>query len=408
MSSQESDDYLSLPSSVRRSSATPTITKDGYGQSQSFSLPPSPLFAPNYNQYASNASGLDISEFCIWNGPEGENIADHVYSQRVIDEDVFKGRVEIDSLPGWEGRWPHLADCLNTEGTVQGGVLLIKSRLTLPPLSQTLDSSSLKTHLAIAVQEPCIGEVSVVTRIYTMGQKVLELTNVISQPQNGKLYIPFAQEFWTAFLQGLRSLQEDTSEKRRTREAKTVIGGITVNQEIWSEDGNRRIGLLCWEFGVDEDSKQPISVRQIILPGQQGASNYEVSPSFYAQTAYISAAPQDFSSAYPSFQPTTFHSSPLAAYDSSSHLHPYAATLQRYSVSPMPTLEQATSPLIMRPASAPIGFNGNFAGSEIVDAGVVVPSMDPGQGGLGITGLEEETPWMEYTTARRNDEWETA
>jgi hypothetical protein len=262
--------------------------------------------------------------------------------------------------------------------------------------------------LAITVQEPCIGEVSVVTRIYTMGQKVLELTNVISPPQNGKLYIPFAQEFWTAFLQGLRSLQEETSEKRRTREAKTVIGGITVNQEIWSEDGNRRIGLLCWEFGLDEDSKQPISVRQIILPGQQVTSNYEVSPSYYTQTPYLNTAPQDFSSTYPSFQPTTFHSSPLAAYDSTSHLHPYAATLQRYSVSPMPTLEQATSPLIMRPASAPIGFNGTFGGTEIVDAGVVVPSMDPGHGGLGISGLEEETPWLDYSAARRNDEWETA
>ena len=61
-------------------------------------MPPSPLFAPNYNQYASNASGLDIAEFCIWNGPDGETVADHVYSQRVIDEDVFRGRVELDAL----------------------------------------------------------------------------------------------------------------------------------------------------------------------------------------------------------------------------------------------------------------------------------------------------------------------
>jgi len=236
-----------------------------------------------------------------------------------------------------------------------------------------------------------------------MGQKVLELTNLIPSAQNGKLYIPFAQEFWTAFLQGLRSLQEDTSEKRRSREAKTVIGGVTVVQELWSEDGNRRLGLLCWEFGVDEDSKQPVTVREIILPGHQ-STNYEVASSYYP-TPYVSTAPQDYS--YPTFN-TTFHSSPLAAYNSSSHLHPYAATLQRYSVSPMPTLEQATSPLIMRPASAPIGFNGGYSGNGIVDAGVVVPSMDPGHGGLGITGLEEEGGWLDYAAGRRNDEWETA
>jgi hypothetical protein len=235
-----------------------------------------------------------------------------------------------------------------------------------------------------------------------MGQKVLELTNVISQSQNGTLYIPFAQEFWTAFLHGLRTLQEDTSEKRRIREAKTVIGGITVCQEIWADDSTqRRIGMLCWEFGLHDDSKPAISVRQVILPGQHG--NYDVSPSYYQQTpTFLSPAPQNFS--YPTY-PTTFHSSPLAAYNNSSHLHPYAATLQRYSVSPMPTLEQATSPLIMRPSSAPIGFNGGFGGNDLVQVGVV-PSMDPRQGGLGISGLEEETGWLDYT--RRNEEWETS
>src|SRR5271170_3179610 len=176
MSSQESDDYLTVPSSTRRSSSA-SLTKDGYGQCQPYSVPPSPLFAPNYNQFASNTSGIEIAEFCIWNGNDGETVADHVYTQRVIDEDVFKGRLDIDSLPGWEARWPHLADCLSTEGTISTGVLLIKSRLTFPPLEHVLDSNNLKTHLAISIQEPNIGPVSVVTRIYTMGQKVLELTN---------------------------------------------------------------------------------------------------------------------------------------------------------------------------------------------------------------------------------------
>ena len=409
MSSQESDDYLAIPSSTRRSSSA-SLTKDGYGQCQPYSIPPSPLFAPNYNQFASNTSGLDIAEFCIWNGSEGETVADHVYTQRVIDEDVFKGRLDIDSLSGWEDLWPHLADCLSTEGAVQGGVLLIKSRLTLPPVEQTLDANSLKTHLAVSIQDPSGEAVSVVTRIYTLGQKVLELTNPVPPAANGKLYIPFAQEFWTAFLQGLRTLQEEASEEERIREAKQVIGGITVIQDIWADDSNRRIGLLCWEFGVlDENSKHPISVREIILPGHSASSNYDVSPSYYpAQTPFISPAPQgEFQTAYPTAFPA-FHSSPLAAYNSSSHLHPYAATLQRYSVSPMPTLESATSPLIMRPASAPIGFNGGFAGGEIVDAGIV-PSMDPGAGGLGISGLEEEGAWLDYTTVpRRSDEWETA
>jgi hypothetical protein len=380
-------------------------------------MPNSPLFAPNYQQFASNASGLDVAEFCIWNGQDGEAVADHVYTQRALDEDIFQGRMDVDALPGWEGRWPHLADCVANEGSILGGILLVKARLTLPPPGQPLDSAKLKTHLAVTVQEPCMGEVSVLTRIYTMGQKVLELVNVIPQAQTGKLFIPFAQEFWTAFLQGLRNLQEDASEKRRIREAKTVIGGITVVQEVWSEEGSRRIGLLCWEFGVDEDSKQPISIRQLILPGQSsGSSSYEVSPTYFPShgTPFISPAPQDefangavSAPAYTtSFPTTTFHSSPLAAYNSSSHLHPYAASLQRYSVSPMPTLEQSTSPLMIRPSSAPIGFNGDFGGTEIVDAGVVVPSMDPGQGGLGISGLEEEAAWLEYTTPRRNEEWE--
>jgi hypothetical protein len=411
--SQENDDFLTLPSS-RRSSITPSVKTDVYGQCQSFSIPPSPLFAPNYSQYP-NGSGLDIAEFCIWNGQDGETVADHVYTQRVIDEDVFQGRIEVGSLPNWTTRWPHLAECVEREVPVQGGVLLIKSRLTLPPLNQLLDANSLKTHLAVRVQEPsCLGEINVITRIYTMGQQVLELNNPIANATNGKVYIPFAQEFWTAFLQGLRNLLEDTPEKRRIREAKTVIGGITVIQELWSEDSNR-VGLLCWEFSVDEDQKQPISIQELILPGQQPSPDYEVSPTYFTTQStpgpFLSttAPPPDFSAypAPPAFPSTTFHSSPLAPYNSSSHLHPYAATLQRYSVSPMPTLEQATSPLIMRPASAPIGFNpaGPTFDNEIIDTGVVVPSMDPGQGGLGISGLGQEGAWLDYSAPRRVEEW---
>jgi hypothetical protein len=382
----------------------------------------SPLFAPNYQQFAPNVSGLEITEFCIWNGQDAELVADHIYTQRDLDDDIFKGRLDIDSLLAWETRWPHLVDCITNELSVQGGLLLIKACLTLPPPNQPLDSAKLKTHLAVTVQEPCMGEVSVITRIYTMGQKVLELANVIPDAQTGKLYIPFAQEFWTAFLQGLRDLQQDATEKQRLREAKTVIGGITVVQEIWSEDRTQRIGLLCWEFAVDEDSKQPISVHQLLLPGQSSeSSSFDVSPTYFPMPAapFVAPAPQDefargalstpgYSTCFPV---TTFNSSPLAAYTSTSHLHPYSATLQRYSVSPMPTLEQPMSPLMIRPSSAPIEFGGEFSrefgGAEIVDAGAVVPSMDPGQGGLGIMGLEEETAWLEYTTPRQvKKEWE--
>jgi hypothetical protein len=51
-SSQENDEFLQLPSSVRRGSATPTVKQDVYG-AQSFSIPPSPLFAPTYNHVGS-------------------------------------------------------------------------------------------------------------------------------------------------------------------------------------------------------------------------------------------------------------------------------------------------------------------------------------------------------------------
>jgi hypothetical protein len=416
-STPDPDDFLTLASSTRHPSGTPTVKTDIYGQCQSFSIPPSPLFAPSYNQYATNSSGLDIAQFCIWHGQEGAAVAEHVYTQRVINEDVFNGRVGIDSLPDWTTRYPHLAECIERECPVQGGVLLVKSRLTLPALNQVLDANTLKTHLAVTVQDPYVSDLSAVTRIYTMGQKVLELTNLLSPPiANGIVYVPFAQEFWTAFLQGLRNLQGETSEKRRTREAKTVIGGITVIQELWSESETHRIGLICWEFGVDEEQKQSISVQEVILPGQEPSPTYEVSPTYFGTTEntpgpFISttAPPTDFTGypPPPTFQPTLLHSSPLAHYNSSSHLHPYAATLQRYSVSPMPTLEQATSPLIMRSASAPTGFNPSAPtfDNDIVDTGVVVPSMDPGSDGLGITGLGQEGAWLDYSAPRRVEAW---
>ena len=399
--SPDAEDFLTLPSSLRWTSTTPSRS-DVYGQCQSFSIPPAPLFTSNYNQYASNTSGLDIAEFCIWNGQEGQPIAEHVYTQRAIEEDIFNGRVEAESLPKWMNRWPHLAECNDRESPVQGSVLLVKSHLTLPPLGQVLDANSLKTHLAVTIQDACISEISVITRIYTMGQKVLELTNFVVPSANEKLYIPFAQEFWSAFLQGLRNLQGETSESRPAHEAKTVIGGISVIQELWSENATRRVGFLCWEFDLDEDQKQSISIKQFILPGQQQTSpTYETSPTYFpaaeaTPSPFLAAPPPDFSTypAPPSF-PTTFHSSPFTSYNGSTHLHPFAANLQRHSVSPMPTLEQATSPLIMRPSSAPIGINPAppTYEDEIVDTGVVLPTMVPAQGGLGISGLGQQA-WL--------------
>ena len=407
-SCSDTEDFLTVPSSAHRPSASSGISN--YEQCQPCSIPTSPLFPPNYQQYASNAAGLDVAEFCIWNGQDGETVADHVYTQRILNEDVFRGHLKIDTLSSWERRWPHFADCTANEGSIKGVVLLIQVSLALPSLEQTLDPAKLKTHLAVTIQEPCVGEVSVMTRIYTMGQKVLEFANVITQAQTGKLYIPFAQEFWTAFLQGLRNLQEGATENRSLRKAKTVIGGVTVVQEIWAEEGARRMGLLCWEFGVDEGSEQPISVHQLILPDRPSeASSYETSPTCFPThaTSFISPQPQDeFATsgmsdpAYTTPLPTaTFHSSSFALYCSSSHLHPYSATLQRYSVSPKPTFEQTTSPLMIHPSSAsPVGFNGSFGGAEIVNAGVVVPGMDPGQGGLGITGLKDDAAWLEYSS----------
>ena len=418
ISCPDTEDFLTVPGAARLSYASSGISEDSSEQCQPYSIPTSPLFAPNYQQCESNVSGLDVAEFCIWNGEDGEPAADHVYAQRILNEDVFRGHLNIDTLSSWETRWPHFADCITNEGSIKGGVLLIQVSLTLPSHEQTLDPANLKTHVAVTVQEPCIGEISVMTRIYTMGQKVLELADVIPQAQTGKLYIPFVQEFWTAFLQGLRNLQEGATEQRSLRKAKTVIGGVTVVQEIWAEERAQRIGLLCWEFGVDEDSKQPISVYQLILPGRSSeASSYETSPTYFPThaTSFISLQPQDeFATsgvsdpAYTTSLPTaTFHSSPFSLYCSSSHLHPYSATLQRHSVSPMPTLEQTTSPLMIHSSSAsPIGFNGSFGGAEIANAGVVAPGMDPVQSGLGITGLEDEAAWLAYGSPRLNEEWD--
>jgi hypothetical protein len=60
---------------------------------------------------------------------------------------------------------------------------------------------------------------------------------------------------------------------------------------------------------------------------------------------------------------------------------------------------------MIRLLSAPIRFNGIFGAAEVL-AGAVVPSMDPGQGGLGIMGLGDEAAWLEYTPPRQNEEWD--
>lgn len=197
-----------------------------------------------------------------------------------------------------------------------------------------------------------------VTIIYTLGQRVLELRQDVTFevfPAGQKLIIPFANEFWGAFLAGLSNLQPAASDDARARrkkekEAQAAISGITVIQEIYSHDPasasqrRERRSILIWEFSKSDAPESRTTFCNIALPkwmreeivytpDRQGRTTYgqplSESRLQLATPAYGGLSSQDYSRSAP--EPAGFmEESPLSAY-SFPQLPVYTASQESYA-----------------------------------------------------------------------------
>lgn len=258
----------------------PTMLEQDYQLSIPLDDETSPL-GQNFRKHSAITlpqSQLQVEEFCIWatkrESTTGEDSVSHVYTG--FDKELGCPTASIDAVSDWALRFPCLSNLFADPFAAQCPVFHLRSGLNLPD-SLDLEGDQqvvLRTQLSLSCIPYRAREQWVcTTRVYTMGSKVLELKQKVSMeqlstidPTTGmqqkiglKVAVPFATDFWAAFLAGLASLDQSLQSlsaaertTKRERDSRNAVAGITVVQEIatveTSLELSERLSILLWEF----------------------------------------------------------------------------------------------------------------------------------------------------------------
>lgn len=309
---------------------------------------------------------LQVDEFCVWATRKIKATADdqvsHVYS--AFDKDASVPNVHIDSITEWPRRFPCVQNLLAE--APQCPVFHLRSSLKLP---QSLDLEGehqvvLRTQLSMTCfSNRPTEQWSCTTRVYTLGSKVLELKQKVSMeqltstdPTTGskqklglKVAVPFATDFWAAFLAGLASLDQSLQNMsetdraiRREHDSRNAVSGITIVQEIavveTSMRPSERLSLLMWEFNkTAEDKEGQTLMTRVVLPEPQ--TRLMRAPSMGRSVSQPQSVPRKKVSR-PS--PNLAHGQGLQRSQTVSAL-PTQASFQQYSLPPRPASRQESN-----------------------------------------------------------------
>lgn len=131
-----------------------------------------------------------------------------------------------------------------------------------------------------------------VTKVYTLGNEVLTLVEPIRATENlgngsEKLNLPFANDFWAAFIAGI-NLEKDAE-----KEAARAVGAVTMVQEVHylgysykSEDDTpeRKLGphtlhaAIVWEFEMVKDSFAARTIFRKVMPAKSNNESATPAP----------------------------------------------------------------------------------------------------------------------------------
>ncbi|CCH45783.1 putative regulatory protein [Wickerhamomyces ciferrii] len=200
-------------------------------------------------------------------------------------------------------RFPHLNDYYLTNNPQELQIPILHSmvNLNLPPLDKKVDGkhdTKLQVELkSIPIEEE---EFGCLTVIYSFGNEVIRLVDDVSvlkqsknqldplNYKNNTLELPFAKEFWNAFLRSVENNINDCNDVFRSETQKTIaVKAITMKQIVYAKNptlskpsssqsskskpisSNFQIndirGVLLWEFTKSNDSSSTSS-RRLYLP----------------------------------------------------------------------------------------------------------------------------------------------
>ncbi|BFZ64068.1 hypothetical protein YB2330_005206 [Saitoella coloradoensis] len=223
--------------------------------------------------------------FCVWSAtdePQGREQVVHMFTRLRTG----LAPTPLESLSNWTVRFPYLADSLYKYGQIPEQILHFRAGIALPEVQAA--ETVLRTHLSLLCDAALAQshQWGCTTKIYTMGTKVLELRQdvLLNQSQVAgkmKIGVPFATDFWAAFLTGLATIQgqvktqaiDERERRKKERESSTAVGGISIVQELMGlsnvEDGRApKIIMLVWELEKEEPGRAPGQTiwREVVVP----------------------------------------------------------------------------------------------------------------------------------------------
>ncbi|PWW76430.1 hypothetical protein C7212DRAFT_351544 [Tuber magnatum] len=298
-------DMRELSPGVHTISIPPSRAPSSPSNATDMSLFDSP---PDFFTQFSDAPRIRPTNFAMWVGSPsrvgGVDGCFHSYT-RLTQDDAVLPAAPIASIPEWRARFPHVADVLKVESFETCPVLHFQASVSVMSELPT-QSSILCTEFEPSQEWECI------TRIYAPGKKVWELSHAIDATTetdgSRKLTLPFASDFWAAFYTGLSSPSSSSSaaapphhrqhqsdrattadqheklRRRRVKECRAAIRGITVVQELFCSTSTtpasalsiagprERAALFLWDFSKAEAGQAGKTTWREIIPPSPAVS----------------------------------------------------------------------------------------------------------------------------------------
>lgn len=208
---------------------------------------PSPSSNNTSTSTSTNNSFAPLN-FCMWQqlSPSNQNIENErptVFSQLIRPqfETPLKPKAFSDNICD---RFPHIQDLVSQGKLSNTPIAYCKIKLDISQQSlNSFDPVMLKTDLQFNLACPFENQPyswSVSTCVSTMGEQVLDMYEAVRFQTNlsskcDKLSIPFASEFWGAFINGFATKSHENFDE----EADAAIGAITVVQKLYCYSGDK-------------------------------------------------------------------------------------------------------------------------------------------------------------------------